>query len=72
MPRLTIVEHALSQTGQLTVVTGRQRRQRNLLVTGVFEHGLGLFEQHFLGLGAQRTISVAGLTESAAARTAAE
>lgn len=72
MPRLTIVEHALGQTGQLTVVTGRQRGQRDFLVTGVLEHRLRLLEQHFLGLGAQRTISVAGLTESAAARTAAE
>ena len=72
MPRLTIVEHALGQTGQLTVVTGRQRGQRDFLVTGVLEHRLRLLEQHFLGLGAQRTISVAGLAESAAARTAAE
>jgi len=72
MPRLTIVEHALGQTGQLTVVTGGQRRQRNLLVTGVFEHGLGLFEQHLLGFGTQRTVGVSRLTETAAARAAAE
>ena len=72
MPRLTIVEHALGQTGQLTVVARRQRGQGDFLVTGVLEHRLRLLEQHFLGLGTQRTISVTGLTESAAAWTAAE
>ena len=72
MPRLTIVEHALGQTGQLTVVTGRQRGQRDFLVTGVLENRLRLLEQHFLGLGTQRTICVAGLTEPTTTRAAAE
>ena len=42
MTRLTIVEHTLGQTGQLTVVARRQRGQRDFLVTGVLEHRLRL------------------------------
>ena len=72
MPRLTVVEHALGQAGQVAVVAGGQRGKRNLLIARVFEHGLRLLQQHLLRLGAQRPVGMPCLAEAAAARAAAE
>ena len=72
MPRLAVVEQALGQSGQITVVARGQRGERDLLIARVFEHGLRLPQQHLLRLGTQWAVGVPRLTEPAAAWTAAE
>ena len=72
MTRLTVIEHALGQLTQLAVIARGQRGQRNLLITRIFEDGLSLLHQGFLGLAAQRAVGMTCLTETAATRTTAE
>ncbi len=72
MARLAVVKHALGQTGQLAVIARGKRGQRNLLIAGIFQHRLCLLQKDFLRFGAERTVGVARLTETAAAWAAAE
>ena len=72
MARLAVIEHALCQAGQFAVIACRQRGERNLLITGIFQHRLRLLQKNLLRFGTERTVGMTRLTETTAARTAAE